>query len=67
MPKAPTTRSPSTALGGNDTIDASALSTGHVILSLNGGDGNDILTGSGGNDLVRWRPRQRRGISRQGR
>ena len=33
-------------LGGNDTIDASALSTGHINLVLNGGDGNDILTGS---------------------
>jgi len=39
-------------LGGNDTIDASALSAGHINLVLNGGDGNDILTGSGGNDLV---------------
>jgi Ca2+-binding RTX toxin-like protein len=39
-------------LGGNDTIDASALSAGHINLVLNGGDGNDTLTGSGGNDVV---------------
>ena len=28
-------------LGGNDTIDASALSAGHMNVMLNGGDGND--------------------------
>ncbi len=39
-------------LGGNDTIDASALSAGHINLVLNGGDGNDMIIGSGGNDLV---------------
>jgi Ca2+-binding RTX toxin-like protein len=39
-------------LGGNDTINASALSAGHINLVLNGGDGDDTLTGSGGNDLV---------------
>ena len=54
-------------LGGNDTIDASALSAGHINLVLNGGDGNDTLTGSAGNDLVNRRSRQRRGVPRQGR
>ena len=39
-------------LGGNDTIDASALSAGHINLMLNGGDGNDTLIGSDGNDLI---------------
>ena len=28
-------------LGGNDTIDASAITAGQINLTLNGGDGND--------------------------
>ena len=39
-------------LGGDDTIDASGLKAGHVNLTLNGGDGDDLITGSAGNDLV---------------
>ncbi len=38
--------------GGNDTINASALSAGHINLVLNGGDGNDLIVGSEGNDTV---------------
>ena len=57
------TRSTVNGLGGNDTIDASALSAGHINLTLNGGDGNDTLTGSDGNDLVDRRPRQRRRVA----
>jgi Ca2+-binding RTX toxin-like protein len=40
------------ALGGNDTIAASGLQAGAITLSLNGGDGNDVLNGSDGNDFV---------------
>jgi Ca2+-binding RTX toxin-like protein len=39
-------------LGGNDTIDASRLRAGVIGLTLDGGDGDDILNGSGGNDLI---------------
>jgi Ca2+-binding RTX toxin-like protein len=39
-------------LGGNDTIDASALAAGKVSLLLNGGDGDDVIVGSGGDDIV---------------
>ncbi|MGY8705440.1 calcium-binding protein [Bradyrhizobium sp. 18BD] len=39
--------------GGNDVIDASAIKAGQAIsLNLNGGDGNDTITGSAGNDFV---------------
>ncbi len=39
-------------LGGNDTIDASAISAGHINLVLNGGDGDDMIIGSQGDDTV---------------
>jgi Ca2+-binding RTX toxin-like protein len=39
-------------LGGDDVINASALHAGVIALTLNGGDGNDLLIGSAGNDLV---------------
>jgi Ca2+-binding RTX toxin-like protein len=39
-------------LGGDDTIDASALQASVVSLTINGGAGNDTLIGSQGNDLV---------------
>ena len=38
-------------LAGNDVIDASALSAGQIALTINGGAGNDRITGSGGNDI----------------
>ena len=37
---------------GNDTIDASNLHAGQVNLTLNGGDGDDKIIGSAGNDVV---------------
>jgi Ca2+-binding RTX toxin-like protein len=40
------------ALAGDDIVDASALPAGVIGLTLNGGDGNDILIGSQGADLV---------------
>jgi Ca2+-binding RTX toxin-like protein len=39
-------------LGGDDTIDASAVSAGAIDLVLNGGAGNDILIGGDGNDVL---------------
>jgi len=39
-------------LGGNDTINASGLKAGLVNLTINGGDGDDKITGSQGNDTV---------------
>src|SRR5205085_8809207 len=40
------------ALGGADTVDASTLEAGAITLTLNGGDGNDLLTSSQGDDLI---------------
>jgi len=37
---------------GNDTIDASKLHAGQINLTLNGGDGDDKIIGSAGNDVV---------------
>jgi Ca2+-binding RTX toxin-like protein len=38
-------------LGGDDTINAAGLGTG-MLLTANGGDGNDILVGGTGNDTL---------------
>jgi Ca2+-binding RTX toxin-like protein len=37
---------------GNDTIDASKLHAGQIKLTLNGGDGDDKIIGSAGDDVV---------------
>jgi Ca2+-binding RTX toxin-like protein len=39
-------------LGGDDVINASGLHAGQINLTINGGDGNDLITGSAGNDTV---------------
>jgi Ca2+-binding RTX toxin-like protein len=39
-------------LAGADVVNASSLAAGAVTLTLNGGDGDDLLIGSQGNDLV---------------
>jgi Ca2+-binding RTX toxin-like protein len=38
-------------LGGDDVIDASGLKAGHIGLTINGGLGADLITGSAGDDL----------------
>ncbi len=40
------------ALGGNDTINASALAAGAINLTIDSGDGNDTITGSAGADVL---------------
>ena len=40
------------ALGGNDSLEATALAAGVIGLTLNGGDGDDGLIGSGGADVL---------------
>jgi Ca2+-binding RTX toxin-like protein len=39
-------------LGGDDVIDASSLEAGAVLLTMNGGLGNDVFLGSEGDDLI---------------
>ncbi len=39
-------------LAGDDTIDASGVQANAIALTLNGGDGSDLLIGSQGNDLI---------------
>ena len=40
------------ALGGNDIVDASQLVAGQVKLTIDGGGGNDTITGSQGDDML---------------
>ena len=40
------------ALGGNDTLDASALKDGVMSVTLDGGAGNDLIFGSAGADVL---------------
>ena len=39
-------------LGGDDVLDASGLSAGAILLTANGGDGDDVLIGGAGNDTL---------------
>ena len=40
------------ALAGEDMVDASGVQAGEIDLTLNGGDGKDLLIGGNGNDLL---------------
>jgi Ca2+-binding RTX toxin-like protein len=40
------------ALAGDDVVDASGLAADSALLTLDGGDGNDVLIGGDGNDLL---------------
>ena len=40
------------ALGGDDVVDASGLADGAILLTANGGDGDDVLIGGAGNDTL---------------
>ncbi len=40
------------ALGGDDVVNASALTATSIGLVVNGGDGNDVLIGGAGNDAI---------------
>jgi len=40
------------ALAGDDVLDASSVATGAIQLTLNGGDGDDVLVGGNGNDTL---------------
>jgi Ca2+-binding RTX toxin-like protein len=44
------------ALGGDDVVDAGSLAADSILLTLNGGEGNDELLAGGGNDLVTGGP-----------
>jgi Ca2+-binding RTX toxin-like protein len=41
---------------GDDVIDASGVTGGAIGLTLDGGDGNDVLIGSEGDDILRGGP-----------
>jgi Ca2+-binding RTX toxin-like protein len=40
------------ALAGDDVVDASGLAAGAIQLTVNGGDGDDVLVGGDGNDVL---------------
>jgi Ca2+-binding RTX toxin-like protein len=40
------------ALAGDDVVDASGLSAGAILLTEDGGDGDDVLIGGAGNDTL---------------
>jgi Ca2+-binding RTX toxin-like protein len=49
----PTDRLSVNTLGGNDVVNALSLDANLILLTADGGSGNDILIGSAGNDTLR--------------
>ena len=45
-------RVPVNALAGDDVVEASSLAAGAILLTEDGGDGNDVLIGSDGDDVL---------------
>jgi Ca2+-binding RTX toxin-like protein len=48
----PTDRLTINALAGDDVIDATGVTAGSILLTLDGGDGDDVLIGSAGDDTL---------------
>ena len=48
------------ALAGDDVVEASGLAAGAIQLTADGGQGDDVLIGGDGNDVLAGRPRRRR-------
>jgi Ca2+-binding RTX toxin-like protein len=48
----PTDRLTINALAGDDVIDATGVTAGSMLLTLDGGDGDDVLIGSAGDDTL---------------
>jgi Ca2+-binding RTX toxin-like protein len=44
------------AVGGDDVVDASALRADSALLTLEGGEGDDVLIGGGGDDVLSGGP-----------
>ena len=53
------------ALAGDDVVEASGLAAGAIQLTADGGEGDDVLVGGDGNDMLTRRRRRRRADRRR--